>query len=702
MPRFIFIVLDGAGVGALPDAGEWGDEGSDTLGNLSRVVGLALPNFARLGLGNIEPLLGVLPTADPLCLPGRLAPLSAGKDTTVGHWEHMGLVTAEPFPTYPAGFPEEIIDAFRAAIGRDILGNKPASGTAIIAELGEEHLATGNPIVYTSADSVFQIAAHVEVVPLELLYSWCRAARELLQGPHAVARVIARPFTGPVGAFVRTKDRRDFSLEPPGPTYLDVLQQAGVPVLALGKVAEVFVYRGVSAKIRVGSNEENLALVVALLQGRAGQVSFEEGLLLTNLVDFDMVWGHRNDIDGFTRGLEAVDAALPCILEALHPDDRLLITADHGVDPTTPSTDHSREYVPLLLYPRPADAPAAVYEGWFSDTGATVCKYLTGADPRLGGSVITALEPARGWRRSTSVVRVSGPAPGGPDAGERYIPSRVGPEEAEEAANWLAQNLGEAPDVAMILGSGLKPDLPLEADAPPPDLSPGIGTADYQAAQPQAEIAYESIPHWPGGSVEGHPQKLRVVRWRGLRVALLQGRAHEYEGRDLGEVQLPVRALAAWGTRKLITTTASGAVGDMLVPGEVVPVGRVLDFQYPRSDGSPALLDGTDVALLATLGWDGAGADAAGATHASVGGPQYETPAELAVLRALGAQTVSMSPAAEVRAAHDEGMALAVLAVVANAGDTTHAEVLAGTARAGKALGAAIGAVLTAWAPPGA
>ncbi|MBN1632085.1 MAG: phosphopentomutase, partial [Thermoleophilia bacterium] len=302
MGRFIFVVLDGVGVGALPDAAAYGDAGADTLGNLSRIVPLRLPFLERCGLGNIVPTLGVPPEPQPLCLPGRLAPRSAGKDTTVGHWEHMGLVSPDPFPTYPAGFPDEIIKPFTRRIGVGVLGNKPASGTAIIAELGKEHLATRKPIVYTSADSVFQIASHVDVVPLEQLYSWCKIARELLSGRHAVARVIARPFMGPPGSFVRTKDRRDYSLDPPGPLYLDLLHQAGVPVLALGKISEVFVGRGVSRAVKVGSNDENLALVQDLVAGRSRGLPFDEGLLMTNLVDFDMLWGHRNDVDGFARG----------------------------------------------------------------------------------------------------------------------------------------------------------------------------------------------------------------------------------------------------------------------------------------------------------------------------------------------------------------------------------------------------------------
>ncbi len=363
MSRFVFVVLDGVGVGALPDAADYGDVGSDTLGNLSRIVDLRLPFLQKLGLGTIIPIRGVPPVPEPLALTGRLATLSSGKDTTVGHWEHMGLVTARPFPTYPNGFPEEVLAPFRDRIGRGVLGNKPASGTAIIGELGEAHLATGEPIVYTSADGVFQIAAHVGVVPLERLYEWCEIARDILREPHGVARVIARPFTGIPGAFTRTKDRRDFSLAPPSRTYLDLLQAAGVPVMALGKIGEVFVGRGVTTTIKVAHNDENLALVRDLLQHRSELGRFDEGLLFTNLVDFDMVWGHRNDVDGFAAGLAAFDAVLPDIVGSLGPGDTLVVTADHGVDPTTPSTDHSREYVPLLLYPRPAALPCGRLRG---------------------------------------------------------------------------------------------------------------------------------------------------------------------------------------------------------------------------------------------------------------------------------------------------------------------------------------------------
>ncbi|MBN1321790.1 MAG: phosphopentomutase [Thermoleophilia bacterium] len=666
MRRCIFIVLDGVGVGALPDAGDYGDAGSDTLGNVCRTVPLRLPNLCRLGLGNIVPLPGVPPVPEPLALCGRLAPLSAGKDTTVGHWEHLGLITAEPYPTYPHGFPEEIIRPFTERIGREVLGNKPASGTEIIAELGQEHLRTRRPIVYTSADSVFQIAAHVDVVPLEQLYSWCRTARGLLTGRHGVARVIARPFEGAVGAFVRTKDRRDLSLAPPGLTYLDVLEKTGIPVVALGKINEVFAGRGVSAELKVGSNADNLVLVRDLVTGRGSRAQFDHGLLMTNLVEFDMLWGHRNDVEGFAAGLEAVDAALPAILDACRPDDRLILTADHGVDPTTPSTDHSREYVPLLMLPKPLDTPPAVYEGAFSDTGATVAEFLVQSDPALAGDAISRLRPSRGWRRYTPVLAHLEARSGRTPVGDP-IPCRVGKEEAGVAVRWLESTLGPAPGIAVVLGSGLTPQVVIET----------------------ASVPYGKVPHWLKGQVTGHPYELSMVSWAGARTALLKGRVHEYEGYDLSEAQLQVRTMAAWGVRKLVLACASGAVDDSFEAGDIAMVTEVLDFQHCGQGRPPTKLQVCDAALAEAVGLPPS-------VHASVPGPQYETPAELAVLRRLGATTVSMSPAAELSAAHDEGLAVVVLAVVANVGDTSHEEVLSGTARARAALTVALGSVLQA------
>jgi len=342
--RVILIVLDSVGVGALPDAAAYGDEGSNTLGNTARAVGgLRLPHLGALGLGHTTAVLGVPPAERPRGAYGRMAEASQGKDTTVGHWELAGVISPRPLPTYPQGFPAELVAEYERRIGRPVLGNKPASGTAIIAELGAEHVRTGRPIVYTSADSVFQVAAHEAVIPVPELYRICTLARELLQGEHAVGRVIARPFVGEVGAFTRTANRRDWSLLPPEETVLDRLVAAGYAVQAVGKIEDIFAGRGITA---AEHTQDNMHGVDVTLEFMARP---DAGLIWTNLVDFDMRWGHRNDAAAYARGLEAFDVRLPEILSAMRPDDLLLLTADHGCDPTTASTDHSREHVPLLL-----------------------------------------------------------------------------------------------------------------------------------------------------------------------------------------------------------------------------------------------------------------------------------------------------------------------------------------------------------------
>jgi len=368
--RFILIILDSVGIGELPDAGQYGDVGSNTLANTGRAVGgLQLPNLAALGMGNIASIPGVPPAENPQGNHGKMAELSAGKDSTSGHWELMGLVTEQPFPTYPDGFPEEVIEPFERAVGRKILGNKAASGTDIIEELGREHLETGRPIVYTSADSVFQIAAHVEIIPLEKLYRMCRIAREQLHGRHGVGRVIARPFSGPVGRFQRTSDRKDFSLPPRGETVLDQLKEAGWPVVGIGKIEDLFAGRGLTEAIHTRNNADGLVR----LEEQMSLV--DRGALLINLVDFDMLWGHRNDPRQYARGLEEFDRALEWFLPLLRAEDLAVIAADHGNDPTTPSTDHSREYVPLLAFgPGLRKGIDLGVRDSFADVGATVAQ----------------------------------------------------------------------------------------------------------------------------------------------------------------------------------------------------------------------------------------------------------------------------------------------------------------------------------------
>ena len=338
-------MLDSCGVGELPDAFKYGDQGSNTLSNTAKAIdGLHLPNLQRLGLGNIASISGVEPQKEPLTSYGKMAEVSPGKDSTSGHWEMTGVILKTPFPVYPNGFPDELIKRFKKAIGTEVLGNKPASGTEIIKELGEEHLRTGKPIVYTSADSVFQIAAHEEKIPVPRLYEICQIARELLTGENAVARVIARPFVGKPGSFKRTDRRKDFSLPPPEKTILEILQDKKVKIIGIGKINDLFAGRGISRSIHTRDNQDAMDKLIQTIKEE------KEGLIFINLVDFDMVWGHRNDIQGFAKGLEDFDRRLEEVLDLLQTYDVLIITADHGCDPTTPSTDHSREYVPLLIF----------------------------------------------------------------------------------------------------------------------------------------------------------------------------------------------------------------------------------------------------------------------------------------------------------------------------------------------------------------
>ena len=342
--RVVWIVLDSVGIGAMPDAAGYGDTGADTLGNIARARPLHLPNLAALGLGNIRELAGIPAAAQPRAAYGRCALASPGKDTTTGHWEMAGIHLAKPFPLYPDCFPQAIMAEFEARIGRSTLGNCPASGTEIIQRLGDEHVRTGSPIVYTSADSVFQIAAHESVIPLEELYRICRVARALLTGGDEVGRVIARPFTGAPGAYTRTANRKDFAIPPPEGMLLDRLSECGVAVHAVGKISDVYLGRGIARSDQTKSNAEGMRATLAAMEAGAA------GLIFVNLVDFDMLYGHRNDVEGYARALEEVDAWIPDLLAAARDGDGLILTADHGCDPTRPGTDHTREYVPLLAF----------------------------------------------------------------------------------------------------------------------------------------------------------------------------------------------------------------------------------------------------------------------------------------------------------------------------------------------------------------
>ncbi|MEX2458238.1 MAG: phosphopentomutase [Actinomycetota bacterium] len=369
--RILLLVCDSFGVGGAPDAEAYGDAGSDTLGNMSRAAGgLAAPNLAALGLGHLTAIEGVAPDAAPGTAHGALVQRSAGKDTTTGHWEIAGVVLDTAFPLYPEGFPPEVIGPFEAAIGREVLGNKPASGTEILEELGEEHLRTGAPIVYTSGDSVFQIAAHTDIVALGLLYEWCLTARGLLRGRHEVGRVIARPFEGPPGAFVRRPERRDYSVPPPRPTLLEQVAGAEIPVYGVGKIRDIFVERGLTDATYSSSNDDGVDRTLEYL-GRPGP-----SLVVTNLVDFDSKYGHRNDPEGYARCVEALDARMPELTGALEGDGLLFLTGDHGCDPTMAPTDHTRERTPCLVAGLGDAPPVDLGERAFSDLGATIAEAL--------------------------------------------------------------------------------------------------------------------------------------------------------------------------------------------------------------------------------------------------------------------------------------------------------------------------------------
>jgi phosphopentomutase len=367
--RITIVVLDGAGIGEMPDAAEWGDVGADTIGHILQSRKLVVPNLERYGLGNIRPLSGVAPEQNPAGSYGRCALRSNGKDTTTGHWEMAGIVLDQAFPTYPNGFPAVLLDRFvKETEVPGVLGNVPASGTEIIKELGAEHVATGKPIVYTSADSVFQIAAHEEVIPLERLYQICETARRILDGEHKVGRVIARPFRGEPGSFFRTENRHDYAVPPPTENLLPSLADAGLDVVCIGKIASIYDGLGVTKDLTAKNNQQSIDQTIRALKGDT------RGLIFSNLVDFDMLYGHRRDTEGFATALEHFDRHLPHIEAAMRDDDVLIITADHGNDPSFPGSDHTREYAPLLVYGKRARSANLGTRSSLADIGQTVAE----------------------------------------------------------------------------------------------------------------------------------------------------------------------------------------------------------------------------------------------------------------------------------------------------------------------------------------
>lgn len=385
--RVVVIVLDSAGIGAMPDAAAWGDPGTDTLGHVCASRPLLLPYLAKLGLGAIRPLRHVSANGDPIGAYGKMATASNGKDTAAGHWEMAGILTEIPFPTYPHGFPAHIMEPFEKAIGRKTLGNIPASGTEIIRDLGEEHLRTGDPIIYTSADSVFQIAAHEEIIPIPELYRMCEIARKLLDGKDRVGRVIARPFVGTPGHFTRTERRHDYAIDPPKPMLLDLMADHHREVIAVGKIFDIYCGRGIQEHLKMKNNREGMVRTMEAVQTR------EVEMIFTNLVDFDMVYGHRRDVAGYANALEEFDRQLGELLEVLRPDDLLMITADHGCDPTyLKTTDHTREYVPILASSK--TAPRNINLGTrptLSDMGQTIAENFDLQLPR-GTSFLNLLK----------------------------------------------------------------------------------------------------------------------------------------------------------------------------------------------------------------------------------------------------------------------------------------------------------------------
>ena len=623
MKRVIWIVLDSVGAGYLPDAADFGDEGANTLGHIAEKMDLKIPHMLSMGLGQLPGLN--LPPVYGNGAYGRAMEKSAGKDTTTGHWEMAGVTVEQPFPLYPDGFPQDVIEAFEAAIGTKTLGNKPASGTVILDELGEEHLRTGYPIVYTSGDSVFQIACHEDLYPLPKLYEMCEIARKQLQGKHGVGRVIARPFIGTgKGHFIRTGGRRDFSLKPIAPTVLDVLKEAGYETLGVGKIEDIFAHQGLT-----GSNHAagNPACIDAALEYMDKDF---DGVLFINLVDTDSIYGHRRDVEGYGKALEYFDEKLPEFQKKMGDGDLMIITADHGCDPTYKGTDHTREYAPLLIWKKNLQGqhPIGTRET-FADTAATICDFF-GLPERFG---------AKSYLHEI-------------DAGCEEEMRRI-----QRAADAIETAIGRA-DIAVVLGSGL-------------------GDFGNDLENPK-EISYADIPGFPRATVAGHAGKFILGTLAGKKVLMMSGRFHCYEGHPLEDVVLPIRVMARLGVKNLILTNAAGGVNIDYRPGILMLISDFINLTGknpligPNMDAfGPRFPDMTDAydRTLRELTMHAArqlDIDLRRGVYCWMNGPTYETPAEVRMARVLGADAVGMSTVPETIVARHCGIKVLGVSCITN------------------------------------
>lgn len=650
--RICVIVLDSVGIGELPDAERFGDVGAHTLGHIAQQVpSLSLPNLQHLGLGNITPIAGI-PTVDrPLTAYGRMAEISEGKDTMTGHWELMGLKITTPFHTYPEGFPQDLIEQFERETGRKVIGNKPASGTEILDELGEEQMKTGAWIVYTSADSVFQLAAHEDIIPLSELYAACEVARRLtLDGPHAVGRVIARPYVGQPGSFKRTTNRHDYAIKPPESTVLNALKDAGLGSIGVGKIGDIFNMEGITATYPTKSNEDGVDKTIQCLKTKF------QGLLFVNLVEFDSLYGHRRDPVGYAGALEDFDRRLPEIMDHIGPEDLLIITADHGNDPIHRGTDHTREYVPLLVWsPSIEQGLSLGTRSTFADVGATIVDNFGAPYKGNGISFLDDLKDnAYKVGLSSSSMYIE-------NFQEKEVTNMMQlsiVEQIEEAAQYLRSRMPFQPEVGLILGSGL-----------------GIMAETMEDA---TIISYADIPHFPVSTVEGHASELVAGTISGKRVVVMKGRFHLYEGYDVQHVTLPIRVMKALGVHTLIVTNAAGGIKASYQPGDLMliqdhinfmsrnpligPHDNKLGVRFPDMSNAytTELRDITKQVAVEQ------GIALQEGVYIGVLGPSYETPAEIRMMRILGADAVGMSTVPEVIVARHAGLKVLGISCISN------------------------------------